>query len=205
MSAVQILDPVDDSPRGTPKTRRRLKAVPEKQPSRVSRFPFILGLVALVALGMGGLVVVNTQIQTQAKELAALERQATNLGHQQAALEAEVNKLNSAASLEQEAYKLGMRPNPNPAFIVLPEGKILGTPTVVTGDELPHQVYLTWEQVVKQQEDARLQVVKDKQAAAEAARLKAEEERKKKAEEEEAKKKQEEEQHQSSAPTTPAP
>lgn len=173
MSAVQVLDPVQELPKGKASPKGRLKAVPAATPTRVSRFPFILGLVALIALAMGGLVVVNTQIQTQAVELAALEREATNLGHQQAALEADVNQARSAAHLEQQAHKLGMRPNPNPAFIVLPEGKILGTPTPVVGNELGDQVYLTWEQVVKIQEDARLQVVQDKHAAAEAARQKA--------------------------------
>ena len=173
MSAVHVLDPVEELPKPKAATRRKLRVVPEATPARVSRFPFVLGLVALIALAMGGLVVVNTQIQTQAVELAALEREATNLGHQQAALEADVNQARSAANLEQQAHKLGMRPNPNPAFIVLPEGKILGTPTPVVGNELGDQVYLTWEQVVKIQEDARLQVVTDKQAAAEAARQKA--------------------------------
>ena len=173
MSAVHVLDPVEELPKPKAATRRKLRVVPEATPARVSRFPFVLGLVALIALAMGGLVVVNTQIQTQAVELAALEREATNLGHQQAALEADVNQARSAANLEQQAHRLGMRPNPNPAFIVLPEGKILGTPTPVVGNELGDQVYLTWEQVVKIQEDARLQVVTDKQAAAEAARQKA--------------------------------
>ena len=173
MSAVHVLDPVEELPKPKAAPRRKLRVVPEATPARVSRFPFVLGLVALIALAMGGLVVVNTQIQTQAVELAALEREATNLGHQQAALEADVNQARSAANLEQQAHKLGMRPNPNPAFIVLPEGKILGTPTPVVGNELGDQVYLTWEQVVKIQEDARLQVVTDKQAAAEAARQKA--------------------------------
>lgn len=209
MSAVHVLDPVDEAPRTKGPARRKLRPLPEVAPRQVARFPFILGVVALVALGMGGLVIMNTQIQTQASDLASLERKATNLSHQQAGLEAEVNILGSAANLEQEAHRLGLRPNPNPAFIVLPEGKILGTPTEVTGDELPHQVYLTWEQVVKQQEDARLQVVKDKQAAAEAAaKKKAEDEAKKKAEDEAKKKAEAEEaarKQQSSAPTTPAP
>lgn len=190
MSAVHVLVPVEEHPKGKSAPKRNLKAVPEATPARVRRFPFVLGLVALIAVAMGGLVVVNTQIQTQAAELATLERRAATLGYQQAALEADVNQARSAGHLEQQAHNLGMRPNPNPAFIVLPEGKILGTPTVVTGNEMDDQVYLTWEQVVKMQEDARLQIVKDKQAAAEAAKKKAaEEQAKKKAEDEAAKKK----------------
>ena len=170
MSAIQVLEPVRElAPRAS--VKGRLSAVPKAAPARVSRFPFILGLVILVALGMGGLVVVNTQIQTQATELAALQQQATNLGHKQAQVEAEVNQLGSAANLQAEAHRLGLRPNPNPAFIVLPDGKILGTPTEVTGQELGDQVYLTWDQVVRQQEQARLQVVRDAQAKAEADRL----------------------------------
>lgn len=175
MSAVHVLDPVQQPSRTS---GRRLKVVPEAAPGRLARFPFILSLVALVALGMGGLVVVNTQIQTQASELSDLQQEATSLGYKQAQMEAEVNKLRSAASLEQQAHELGMRPNPNPAFIVLPEGRILGTPTPVTGKELSGQTYVSWDEVIRQQENARLQVVRDQQAKAEAQRRAAEEKRK---------------------------
>ena len=200
MSAIEALLP-------TSRTADRVAARPQREnkpglrllPSRrtrMSRFPFILSLVAMLAAGMGGLVVVNTQIQLQATELASLQQEATNLEYQQAQAQAEVNKLRSASSLEVQAYKLGLRPNPRPAFVVLPDGKILGTPTKVTGKELPAQVYLTWEQAVKQQEQARAAVAQEKaaqakKAADEAARKKAADEAaaKKKAADEAAKKK----------------
>ena len=42
----------------------------------------------------------------------------------------------SQAKLAERAWALGMRPNPQPAFIQLPGGQVVGVPTEVTGDEL---------------------------------------------------------------------
>ncbi|MGA4507114.1 hypothetical protein ACQB6R_05285 [Propionibacteriaceae bacterium G1746] len=216
MSAVQALEPLARIATRADRARRRLSLI-EAAPRKVSRFPFLLALVALLAVGMGGLVVVNTQIQTQATELAGLQREAANLSHKQAQTQAEVDNLRSPASLQAKAYELGMRPNPQPAFIVLPEGKILGTPTKVTGKELPDQVYLTWQQQVQQQEAARLAVVKAKADAAAkkaaedklkaeqaAAKKKAAEDAaaKKAADEATAKKQQDAQKQQSTAPST---
>ena len=170
MSAVEAFDPIGDQPpSGRPDTRRDGLRLLAARPARMSRFPFILTLLAIVALGMGGLVVVNTQIQTQSTQLAELQREAVTLQNQKAQLEADVNQRRSASNLQVEAQKMGMRPNPNPAFILLPDGKIVGTPTKVTGKEMPDQVYLTWQQAQKRQEDARAAVAREK-AEAEAKR-----------------------------------
>ena len=184
---------------------------------RLARFPFVLGLLTILAIGMGMLVVVNTQIQTQAAQLSTLQRREQSLAHQQAQRQAEVDQQRSASTLQVRAYDLGMRPNPRPAFIVLPEGKILGTPTKVTGKELPDQRYLTWQQAQQKQEASRAAVARQraeaerrrqaaadakKKADAEAAKKKADAEAKKKADAE-AKKKQQQKQP-ASTPTPTA-
>lgn len=172
MSAVEAIEPLDRLPperkvAATPQRQRprlRLLAAPsghgDAQP--VARLPFALMLLAVLALGMGLLVIVNTQIQTRASELAALEHQASQLTNQKAQLQTEVNQKRSASSLQVQAHRLGMRPNPKPAFIVLASGQILGTPTKVNGNELPHQVYLGWEQTQQAQEDSRAAVAREK-------------------------------------------
>lgn len=197
MSAEAISAPLEPTPK--PERESRKPHLREVQNSpRSPRVPFILVLGVLIVAGMAGLVVLNTVIQSQAAEVAKLRNESAALGYQQAALTAEVQQLRSAGSLQQKAYALGMRPNPAPAFILLPSGKIVGKPTVVTGKELPDQQYLTWQQQQQAQQNARAEVARQKAAEAkrraEEAKRKAEEAKRKQAEEakrkaEEAKKK----------------
>jgi len=172
---LRLLAPRDDTAAGSQK---------------ISRLPFVLGLVAIIALGMGGLVVVNTQIQSRAQDLAALEQSASSMKHREAQLQAEVNQMRSASELQVRAHKLGLRPNPHPAFIILPGGQIVGTPTKVSGKELPDQVYLTWQQVQQRQEESRAKVAQERAAQRKrAAEQAAERERKRQQELAEQKKK----------------
>jgi hypothetical protein len=152
-------------------------------PPKVVRIPFVAVLGALLALGLLGLLVLNTAIQTQAKELNSLQADATSLGYQKGELTTQVEQLRSASALEQRAYQLGLRPNPYPAFITLADGRILGHPVPVTGHELPDQKWSSWQQQQDAQEGARAQVAAEAKAKADAARKKAAELRKKRAEE----------------------
>jgi hypothetical protein len=43
-----------------------------------------------------------------------------------------------------------MRPNPHPAFLVLPDGKIVGKPIPVSGQEMPSLVVKTPEELAAQ-------------------------------------------------------
>lgn len=106
-------------------------------PGRLAKVPFMLFLATILGLGMVGLLVLNTTIQDQSRTLRTLQRQASALGYREAALQSEVAQLRGVENLAQQATRLGMRPNPFPAFIELPSGKIIGTPRVVAGDEMP--------------------------------------------------------------------
>jgi hypothetical protein len=44
-----------------------------------------------------------------------------------------------------------MRPNPHPAFLVLPSGKVLGKPTPVGGEEVPALIIKTPAQLAAEQ------------------------------------------------------
>ncbi|SDL56018.1 hypothetical protein [Tessaracoccus oleiagri] len=103
----------------------------------VSTVGFVLIVLAIVGLGLGGVMVVTTSIGAQSRELSALRNRADDLAYESAALGTQLETLSSTASLALRATDLGMVPNPYPAFVSLADGKILGTPTPVEGDELP--------------------------------------------------------------------
>lgn len=134
MSALQA--PINPGPDAQPTV---LRAVP-KQARQLAQLPFILFIAALLGGGLTGVLILSTTIQTQSGELTALQTQEAELRYQEAALVAQAQGLRSSQSLAEQAWALGMRPNPNPAFIKMPNGEILGVPVEVTGDELPGMV-----------------------------------------------------------------
>ena len=156
--------------------------------------PFILSLGVLLAVGMVGLLLLNTALQEQAFAVRDQQKVATQLGYQVAALETEVTEARSSARLAIAATKLGMVPNPYPAYLSLPDGGVTGDPTRMTGGELPDVRYRTPEElarIAKEREEAmaRAKAEAEERKAeaakkkAEAAAKKAEEAAKKKAEE----------------------
>ncbi len=106
--------------------------------STVSTVGFALIVMALVALGMGLVMVVTTSVAAQSRELSSLRTEATQLDYTAAALTTQLQNTSSSASLALRASDLGMVPNPYPAFIRLSDGAILGDPTPVKGDEAPY-------------------------------------------------------------------
>lgn len=125
------------APTRSPEARPRatLRAVP-RTPDKLALLPFALLVVVVLGVGLGGIIVLNTAIQEQSRAISRLQRDATQLSYQEAALATEVGRLRSPGNLAAEAVKLGMVPNPHAAFIKLDTGEILGTPTAVKGDEV---------------------------------------------------------------------
>ena len=140
-------------------SRARLRPV-SAPAQRMARFPFLLVLIGSFGLGMAGLLMLNTTLQNQAFEARTLNRKATELAYVQADLENQLNQKAAPAEVARLASAAGMRPNPHPAFLVLPEGRIIGKPTPVSGNELPSLVIKT---------DAELAAERAKKAAAKAA------------------------------------
>ena len=132
MSALQVPvpSPAIES-RATP-----LRAVPSRPSRQIAQLPFVLIIALLLGGGMTGVLVLSTTIQTQSAELSTLQAREAELRYQEAALVAQAQDLRSSAKLAERAWALGMRPNPQPAFIQLPGGQVVGVPTEVTGDEL---------------------------------------------------------------------
>jgi hypothetical protein len=158
-------------------TRRPLHAVAEPA-ARLARFPFLLVLIGIFGIGMAGLLMLNTTLQSQAFESRTLNRQATELAYAQADLENQLDALAAPQELARRASALGMRPNPYPAFLVVPSGKVIGEPTPIAGDEVPALIVKTRAQLVAEQAAKRARaeakaaakVAKRQAAAAEAKR-----------------------------------
>lgn len=150
--------------------RRPLRAVQEPA-ARLARFPFLLVLIGIFGIGMAGLLMLNTTLQSQAFESRTLNRQATELAYAQADLEDQLDALAAPQELARRASALGMRPNPYPAFLVLPGGKVLGKPTPVGGQEVPALIVKTPAQLVAEQAAKRARA--EAKAAAKAAKREA--------------------------------
>jgi hypothetical protein len=156
--------------------RGRLRMVPPA-PARLARFPFILVLIGVFAVGMAGLLLLNTTLQNQAFQARRLDREATALAYQQAALESQIEQFGGAAELARRASALGMRPNTQPAFLILPGGKVVGDARRVTGGEAPDLIVKTPAELAA--ERAAAQAKREAKAAAAAAKAKAAEEQRK--------------------------
>jgi hypothetical protein len=157
-----------------PTSRARLRPVAAPK-QRLARFPFLLVLIGTFGLGMVGLLMLNTTLQNQAFQARSLNRQATELTYVQADLENRLDQTAAPAELARLASRAGMRPNPHPAFLVLPEGNIIGDPTPVSGREMPSLVVKTPEELAaaKAKKAARAEAAaKAKKAAAERAAAK---------------------------------
>jgi hypothetical protein len=160
---------------------RPLRAVAQPA-ARLARFPYLLVLIGIFGMGMVGLLMLNTTLQSQAFQSRTLNRQATELAYAQADLENQLDALAAPQELARRASALGMRPNPFPAFLVLPSGKVVGEPIPVSGDELPALIVKTPAQLAAEQaaERARAEAkaaekaAKKKAAAAESKRKAAE-------------------------------
>jgi hypothetical protein len=149
---------------------RPLRAVAQPA-ARLDRFPFLLVLIGVFGLGMAGLLMLNTTLQSQAFQSRTLNRQATELAYAQADLENQLDALAAPQELARRASALGMRPNPFPAFLVLPSGKVVGKPTPVSGHEVPALIVKTPAQLAAEQAAERARA--EAKAAAKAAKKEA--------------------------------
>ncbi len=97
-------------------------------PFRPPRMPFVIFVVSLLAAGLVGLLLLNTELQRGAFQVTALNQQADQLRDQQEQLERQVRTLESPQNLADRALRMGMVPNPNPVFLRLSDGQVLGVP-----------------------------------------------------------------------------
>jgi hypothetical protein len=92
------------------------------------RAPFAVLMVVLVVLGVVGVLVLNTKINEDSFRLADLRSDQAALDLQEQQLRQQLADLESPGNLRAAAIRLGLVPAGDPAFINLPEGRVVGDP-----------------------------------------------------------------------------
>lgn len=110
--------------------RARLTVVPPRALARTqaARTPFAVLVIALLAAGVVGLLMFNTHMQQTSFTASALQREANALTAQQQRLSLELDQLRDPQQVATKAQSLGMVAPPQPAFLRLSDGRVLGEP-----------------------------------------------------------------------------
>jgi hypothetical protein len=108
-----------------PLPRPRLTVVPKvARPAR--SMPFAVLVIAVLATGLVGLLLLNTSMERGAYQVTALRSQASALSAQQQTLQLQVAALQDPQEVAQKALQLGMVQNTSPAFLSLATGQVIG-------------------------------------------------------------------------------
>ena len=110
-----------------------LKVVPQRRPS-APRAPFVVVVVGALALGLLGLLALNTVLAQDAFRLHVLQRQSAVLADQELNLQRQVEARRAPADLAARAAALGLVQGGPPAFLRLSDGVILGQPNAAGPD-----------------------------------------------------------------------
>ncbi|GAB2951133.1 hypothetical protein GCM10027280_44510 [Micromonospora polyrhachis] len=111
----------------------RLKVAPPP-PVRVPQAPFVALILAVVVGGVLGILVVNTKINENAFRLDKLQKQQASLDIQEQQLQKEIAQAEAPGNLAARARKLGLVESGPPAFIRLPDGRVIGIPQPAGGE-----------------------------------------------------------------------
>jgi hypothetical protein len=106
---------------------------PAPLPIALPRAPFLLLMVGLVVVGVLGVLVLNTKINENSFRLNDLKANQASLDLQEAQLQRNLADLESPGNLRAAATRLGLVPAGTPAFINLPDGRVVGVPQPATG------------------------------------------------------------------------
>ncbi|NES12263.1 MULTISPECIES: hypothetical protein [Micromonospora] len=118
--------------RTTDATAPRLRVAPPP-PVRVPRAPFAGLIVVLVVGGVLGILAVNTKINENAFRLEKLEQQQARLDVDEQELKKEIADQKAPGNLTANARRLGLVESEDPAYIRLPDGKMIGVPRPAEG------------------------------------------------------------------------
>jgi hypothetical protein len=93
----------------------------------------VLLVLAVVVGGVLGILLVNTKINENAFRLQRLQQQQAALDLREQQLEQQIAEYSSPGNLAAQARKLGLVPAGTPAFIRLPDGRVIGVPQPAGG------------------------------------------------------------------------
>lgn len=120
--------------------RARLTVVPPRRPlgrSQAARTPFAVLVIAMLAAGVVGLLMFNTNMQQASFKATALQDRVNVLTAKEQSLALELDQLRDPQRLAVAAKALGMVAPSQPAFVRLSDGRVLGNPTAATvGDSV---------------------------------------------------------------------
>lgn len=97
------------------------------------RAPFVALILVLVVGGVLGILLVNTKINENSFRLERLQQQQAKLDVDQQQLEKEIADAKAPGNLTAAAKRLGMVEAEEPAYIRLPDGRIIGVPQPANG------------------------------------------------------------------------
>lgn len=134
------------APRNVRTVRADLQALRRRANLRVVRpgarragtLPFLMTLGVMLLGGLVGLLMFNTSMQNVAFQQNALQAEATNLAAQQQALDLQLADLNNPQHIASSARGLGMVIPQSVAFIRIPNGQVLGTPSPANFSATPN-------------------------------------------------------------------
>lgn len=155
-------------------SRRPILTALPRLTRQMNALTFVLVLGAILAAGMFGLLLLNTQIQEQGFTVNQLNAEAASRAEEEASLRTRLNGISSSSELVRRASELGMVPYAQPGYLELPSGKVIGAPKPGNQADVSH---IKTDRVLLEEARARAEA----QAAAEA-KAKAEAEAKAKAE-----------------------
>jgi hypothetical protein len=89
------------------------------RPARPRRAPFVVLVLALLGLGLVGLLVLNTALQQGSFDLADLEQRTTLLRDRRAELVGQIADRSAPGTLARRARELDMVPAEEPVFLRL--------------------------------------------------------------------------------------
>ncbi len=118
--------------------RARLTVVPPRRSlgrTQAARTPFAVLVLVMLAAGVVGLLMFNTNMQQASFRATALQDRVNVLTAKEQALDMELDQLRDPQSLAVAAKALGMVAPSQPAFVRLSDGRVLGNPTPATPAE----------------------------------------------------------------------
>ncbi|MGS2619165.1 hypothetical protein ACVCAH_32245 [Micromonospora sp. LZ34] len=127
------LRPAERATTATAARPPRLRVAPPP-PVRVPRAPFAALIVVLVVGGVLGILLVNTKINENAFRLERLQQQQAQLDLEQQQLKKQIAEAEAPGNLAAEARRLGLVEAGEPAYIRLPDGRMIGVPQPADGE-----------------------------------------------------------------------
>ncbi|WP_020521908.1 hypothetical protein [Catelliglobosispora koreensis] len=112
--------------------RRKLRLAPPV-PVSVPRTPFVVFLIVVVIAGVWGILALNTKINENAFKIGDLQKSQNDLNIRQQQLEQFIADKETPGNLAAAAAMLGLSDAGSPAFILLPDGNIIGVPKPAQG------------------------------------------------------------------------